>query len=51
LNWSGNTLKKMNWLRHLFDDELELGYAVIHGVEVRGQRGNYTTQRLKFNSN
>jgi putative transposase len=41
----------MNWLRHLFDDELELAYAVIHGVEVRGQRGNYTTQRLKFNSN
>lgn len=35
----------------MFDDELEIAYAVIHGVEVRGQRGNYTTQRLKFNSN
>jgi hypothetical protein len=22
----------------MFDDELELAYAVIHGVEVRGQR-------------
>jgi putative transposase len=35
----------------MFDDELELAYAVIQGVEVREQRGNYTTQRLKFNSN
>ena len=26
-------------------------YAVIQGVEVRGERGNYRTQRVKFNSN
>jgi putative transposase len=34
----------------MFDDELDLAYAVIHGVEVRGERGNYRTQRVKFNS-
>jgi putative transposase len=35
----------------LFDDELELAYAVIDGVEARGERGNYTTQRFKFDCN
>jgi putative transposase len=44
-------IKKDELAGRMFDDELELAYAVIHGVEVRGQRGNYTTQRLKFNSN
>jgi len=44
-------IKKDELAGQMFDDELELAYAVIHGVEVRGQRGNYTTQRLKFNSN
>jgi putative transposase len=34
----------------MFDDELELAYAVIHGVEVRGKRGDYPTQRIKFKS-
>ena len=34
----------------MFEDELELAYAVIHGVEVRGKRGNYPTQRIKFKS-
>ncbi len=34
----------------MFDDELDLAYAVIDGVEVRGQRGNYSTQRIKFKS-
>ncbi len=34
----------------MFDDELELAYAVINGVEVRGKRGDYRTQRLKFKS-
>ncbi len=34
----------------MFEDELELAYA-IQGVEVRGERGNYRTQRVKFNSN
>jgi len=35
----------------MFEDELELAYAVIHGVEVRGETGNYSIQRVKFNSN
>jgi putative transposase len=35
----------------MFEDELELAYAVIHGVEVRAERGNHTAQRVKFNSN
>ncbi len=34
----------------MLDDELELAYAVIDGVEVRGKRGNYPTQRVKFKS-
>ena len=35
---------------HMFEDELDLAYAVIDGVEARGQRENYTTERFKFNS-
>ena len=35
----------------MFEDELDIAYAVIQGVEVRGERGNYRTQRVKFNSN
>ena len=31
-------------------DELDLAYAVIDGVQARGQKGKYTTQRFKFNS-
>ena len=34
----------------MFEDELDLAYGVIDGVEARGQRGNYTTERFKFNS-
>src|SRR4028118_2346005 len=44
-------IKKDELVGRMFDDELELAYAVIHGVEVRGQRGNYKIGRLKFNSN
>jgi putative transposase len=32
----------------MFEDELELAYAVIDGVEARGKRGEYLTQRVKF---
>ena len=35
----------------MFEDKLDLAYAVIHGVEVRAERVNYTTERVKFNSN
>jgi putative transposase len=34
----------------MFDDELDLAYAVIDGVEARGERGNYSTKRVKFSS-
>ncbi len=26
-----------------------IAYAVIDGVQARGERGNYSTQRIKFN--
>ncbi len=43
-------LKKDELAGQMFDDELELAYAVINGVELRGEKGNYSTQRMKFNS-
>lgn len=44
-------IKKNELAGKMFEDELELAYAVIHGVEVRAERGKYTTERVKFNSN
>lgn len=44
-------LKKDELVGKMFDDELELAYAVIDGVQARGKRGKYSTQRVKFNSN
>lgn len=44
-------LKKDELSGQTFDDELDLAYAVINGVQARGERGNYSTQRVKFNSN
>jgi len=43
-------LKKDELAGQTFDDELELAYAVIDGVEARGERGKYSTPRVKFNS-
>ncbi|MEH1836705.1 MAG: hypothetical protein V7L29_32850 [Nostoc sp.] len=34
----------------MFDDELDLAYAAIDGIEARGQRNNYGTERFKFNN-
>ena len=34
-----------------FEDELDLAYAVIDGIQVRGEAGKYSTQRVRFNSN
>ncbi len=34
----------------MFEDELELAYAVINGIEARGKKGNYSTKRIKFSS-
>ncbi|WP_251955754.1 IS630 family transposase [Nostoc commune] len=44
-------LKKDELAGKMFDDELELAYAVIDGVQARGEKGNYSTQRVKFNFN
>ena len=44
-------LKKDELAGKMFDDEMQLAYAVIDGVQARGERGNYSTQRVKFNSN
>lgn len=44
-------LKKDEIAGQMFDDELELAYAVIDGIQARGERGNYRTQRIKFHSN
>ena len=42
-------LKKDELSGQIFDDELDLAYAVIDGVTARGEKGNYSTQRVKFN--
>jgi len=44
-------LKRDEISGRLFEDELDLAYAVIHGIEARGERGNHSTQRVKFHSN
>jgi putative transposase len=44
-------LKKDELSGQVFDDELDLAYGVITGIQARGQRGNYTTERVKFYSN
>jgi putative transposase len=34
----------------MFEDELDLAYAVISGVEARGITGGYSVERFRFNS-
>lgn len=43
-------IKKDELSGQMFDDELDLAYAVIDGVKVRGERGGYRTERVKFYS-
>ena len=43
-------LKKNELASQSFEDELDLAYAVIDGVQNRASKGNYSTQRVKFNS-
>lgn len=43
-------LKENELASQSFEDELDLAYAVIDGVQNRGEKGNYSTQRVKFNS-
>jgi transposase len=44
-------LKQDELAGKMFEDELDLAYAVIDGVQARGKRGNYRTERVNFNSN
>ncbi len=48
LEWQ--QLKRHELVGQMFEDELDLAYAVMDGVEARGQEGKYTTERFKFNS-
>lgn len=48
LEWQ--QLKNHELAGRMFEDELELAYAVMEGIEARGQRGNYRIERFKFNS-
>ncbi len=34
----------------MFEDELDLAYEVISGVEARAMAGNYSVERFRFNS-
>jgi putative transposase len=43
-------LKKDELSGQMFEDELDLAYAVMDGVTARGKRGNYRTERFKFYS-
>ena len=48
LEWQ--QLKNHELVGKMFEDELDLAYAVIEGIEARGERGDYTTNRFKFSS-
>ena len=43
-------LKKDELASKTFEDELDLAYAVIDGVQARASKGSYSTQRIRFNS-
>lgn len=47
LEWQ--QLKTHELAGQMFEDELDLAYAVINGVEARGKLGNHTTERYRFN--
>lgn len=34
----------------MFDDELDLAYAVIDGIDGRAEAGGYPAQRFRFSS-
>lgn len=42
-------LKSDELCGRMFEDEYELALAAVDGVEARGQRGGYTTERFRFN--
>jgi putative transposase len=48
LEWQHLTKDELS--SQTFEDELDQAYGIIDGVQARGERGNYSTQRVKFNS-
>ena len=48
LEW--HQLKTHELAGRMFEDEYDLALAVMDGVEARGHRGRYSTERFKFNS-
>ncbi|MEG4090711.1 hypothetical protein [Microcoleus sp. Pol12B4] len=50
IEWEWEYIKKNQLAGKMFEDELDLAYAVIYGVEVRAEKGKYTTEPVKFNS-
>ena len=44
-------LKKDELSGQMFNDELDLAYGVINGIQARVERGKYTTERVKSYSN
>jgi hypothetical protein len=47
----GTTSKKMSYLGEYLMTNSTSAYAVINGVQARGEKGDYSTERVKFNSN
>ncbi len=43
-------LKKSELASKSFEDELDLAYAVIDGIQTRAEKGNSSTQRIRFNT-
>lgn len=44
-------LKKSELAGQMFEDELDLAYSVIDGVQARGEINNVSTHRVRFHSN
>lgn len=43
-------IKAHELVGQMFEDELDLAYAVMSGVEARGIAGGYSVERFRFNS-
>jgi hypothetical protein len=43
-------LKTHELVGQMFEDELDLAYAVMDGIEARAEAGDYTAKRYKFPS-
>lgn len=43
-------IKAHELVGQMFEDELDLAYAVMSGVEARGIAGAYSVERFQFNS-